>query len=58
MGQQAADILVRVLSGKKPSVIPVILPKKIDLVVNMKTARAFDIHVPLEALNIATKVIK
>lgn len=58
MGQQAADILVRVLSGKKPSVVPVILPKKIDLVVNMKTARAFDIHVPIEALNIATKVIK
>lgn len=57
-GQQAADILVRVLSGKKPSVIPVVLPKKIDLVVNMKAARAFDIHVPLEALNIATKVIK
>lgn len=57
-GQQAADILVRVLSGKKPSVIPVIFPKKIDLVVNMKTARAFDIHVPLEALNLATKVIK
>lgn len=57
-GQQAADIIVRVLSGKKPSVIPVVLPKKIDLVVNMKTARAFDIHVPLEALNIATKVIK
>jgi len=58
MGQQAADVVVRVLSGKKPALLPILAPKKVDLVINMKTARALDLHVPLQVLNMATRIIK
>jgi putative tryptophan/tyrosine transport system substrate-binding protein len=58
MGQQAADVVVRVLSGKKAALLPILAPKKIDLVINMKTARALELHVPLQVLNMATRIIK
>ncbi len=58
MGQQAADVVVRVLSGKKAALLPILAPKKVDLVINLKTARALDLHVPLQVLNMATRIIK
>jgi len=58
LGQQAADCAVRILGGKKPSLMPISPPKKVDLFINMKTARALDLHVPLKVLNLATRVIK
>lgn len=58
MGRQAATIAVKILSGKKPSIISIASPKKVDLVVNMKTARALDLEVPILVLNVATRVIK
>jgi putative ABC transport system substrate-binding protein len=58
MGHQAADLAAKVISGKKPAIIPIASPKKVDLIVNMKTARALDLHVPIQVLNIATKIIK
>jgi len=58
MGHQAADIAAKVISGKKPSVISIVSPKKVDLVVNLKTARTLDLHVPIQVLNVATKIIK
>jgi putative ABC transport system substrate-binding protein len=58
MGQQAADVAVKVLSGKKPSILSIISPRKVDLFINMKTAKMLELNVPLQVLNLATKVIK
>lgn len=58
MGQQAADLAVKVIGGKKPAIIPIVSPKKVDLIVNMKTARALDLNIPLQVLNSATRIIK
>jgi putative ABC transport system substrate-binding protein len=57
-GQVAADYAARILGGKKASTLPVATPKKVELIVNMKVARALDIHVPFPVLSAATRVLK
>lgn len=58
MGHQAAELAAKVLSGKKPAVIPIVSPKKVDLIVNLKTSHVLDLVVPIQVLNVATKIIK
>lgn len=57
-GQVAADYAARILGGKKAGSLPVATPKKVELVVNMKVARALDLHVPFPVLSAATRVLK
>jgi putative tryptophan/tyrosine transport system substrate-binding protein len=57
-GQVAADYAARILGGKRASTLPVATPKKVDLVVNLKAARALDLHVPFPVLSAATRVLK
>jgi len=57
-GQVAADYAARILGGRKASTLPVATPKKVELVVNLKTARALDLHVPFPVLSAATRVLK
>ena len=57
-GQVAADYAARILGGKKASTLPVATPKKVELVVNLKTARALDLQVPFPVLSAATRVLK
>ena len=57
-GQVAADYAARILAGKKASSLPVATPKKIELIVNLKTARALDLNVPFPVLSAATRVLK
>ena len=57
-GQMAAEYAARVLSGKKASQFPVVTPKKIDLIVNLKAAKSLDLHVPFPVLSAATRVLK
>ncbi len=57
-GQLAADYVARILSGKKASHLPVITPKRVDLVVNLKAARLLELNVPFPVLTNATRVLK
>ena len=57
-GQMAAEYAARILSGKKASQLPVITPKRVDLIVNLKMAKSLELHVPFPVLSAATRVLK
>lgn len=56
--RRAGEFAGRILKGAKPSDMPVELAAKIDLVINLATAKAFGITVPPSLLATADEVIE
>jgi putative ABC transport system substrate-binding protein len=56
--RRAATYVDRILRGAKPSELPVQLPKKFEMVVNLRTARTLGIAVPRSIRLLADKLIE
>ena len=58
MYRRAAGYVDRILKGKKPANMPVQVPTKYQLVINLKTAKALGLEVPLHLQQLADELIE
>ena len=55
---RAASLTDRVLNGAKPGDLPIELPTRFELIVNLKAAREIGLEIPVEILDRADELIQ
>ena len=58
MFRRCGEYVAKVLQGAKPSDLPIQRPERFDLVINVKTATAIGVEVPVHLQQLADEVIE
>lgn len=58
LGKQAAALADKIFKGSKPAELPIELPYKLNLVLNLQTAKAIDLKIAKEILLRADQVFE
>ena len=58
MGAQTAKLVAKILKGTKPSEVPIQTPDKMLLTINLTTAKAIGLGLPLSVLERADRLVE